>query len=112
MPLEDQAAANVELLIEHIDKFLEGIRTEEEFFAHLDVALGHISELFANLNSRGALTVEDVGAYQYSTCIVRVFLLTLRRSPKWDSDTLERQLKQNLRTALKGAPVRAVHKPS
>lgn len=102
----------VDGLIEHGDKFFAGIESKEELFGILQIAFGHISELFAGLNSRGALTPDDYGAYQYATTMIQAIVRTLELDPKYDSKILERQLRQNLRSILKGVPVRDVVKPT
>lgn len=109
---EEHIKETVDGLIAAGDRFFAGTTSKEELFGLLQLGFMHISEIFAKLNSRGALMPEDYGAYQYATTMIQAIVRTLELDPKYDTEILERQLKQNLRSILKGSPVRDVVQPS
>lgn len=100
--------ANAELLLEHGRKYFEDVRTKEQLFELLRVSLSEYSALFRSLIERGVITAEDVGRYQWASCISATFVRVLDLGPLYDMPALEEQLNNTLRELLATAPRESV----
>lgn len=95
---------NADLLLEHGRKFFEDVRTREQLFELLRVSLAQYSTLFRSLIARGVITVEDVGLYQWTSCVSAAFIRVLELEPLYGSPLLEEQLNNAMHELLKTAP--------
>lgn len=99
---------NVNLLLEHGETYFKDVRTSEELFTLLRVALSEYSSLFRALIARGVVTVEDAGRYQWASCISATFIRVLELGPLYGSPALEEQLNNVLRELLDTSPRESV----
>lgn len=106
MSKANELSENEKHLLEHVDRFFEGTRTQEELFASLRMCFNELSEAFNTL-VRNDATQEDrlqaIGKYQWASTVIPAMVRTLELGPQYDTPKLEEQLKRNFRMLMKSA---------